>query len=307
MSILRLENVNVSFNIGKGSLDVIDDLNLVIDQGTSIAMIGESGSGKSVIASSILRILEKNARITGKVLYHDDEDIYKMSRKRLDEVRGKGICLIPQNASQAWDPIMRIGKQMTEFIEKTGYAKNVSAVMAAESLIKCGFDDPSVIMKSYPYTLSGGMSQRAMIAMCLAVEPEMIIADEPTKGLDTKSVAQVIDLMTMITREKRTLMMITHDLDVAQCCEETAVLYSGLIVERGKSSEVASKPLHPYTKGLILAQPKNGMHPIPGDIGLRPDWIGCPFKKRCEMCEERCMSDVPLREVGNRLVRCFNA
>ena len=230
-----------------------------------------------------------------------------MSRKRLEQVRGKGICLIPQNASQAWDPLMRIGKQMTEFIEKTGYSKKEALDLAAENLIRCGFEDPVPIMKSYPYTLSGGMSQRAMIAMCLAVEPEVIIADEPTKGLDTKSVAQVIDLMTMITKEKRTFIMITHDLDVAQCCEEIAVLYSGLIVERGKSDEVSSNPYHPYTKGLIMAQPKNGMHPIPGDIGLRPDRIGCPFRNRCLQCDERCTSDVPLTDVRGRTVRCHNA
>lgn len=300
-AILEISNLNVSFAIGGGRLDVIRDLNLKLERGRSLSMIGESGSGKSVIASAILASLERNALVSGEVLFNG-ESIYGMSKRRLEEVRGKGICLISQNASQSFDPLMRIGKQMGEFLLKTGTSPRLVREVISDSLHKCGFSDPDAVVGEYPHRLSGGMIQRVMIAMCTAADPEMLIADEPTKGLDGSSVTSVIDIMADVSRS-RSFMMITHDLYVASCCMETLVLYGGVIIERGDSAKVLNEPKHPYTIALKASNPKNGMHPIPGSEARSPA-AGCPFRNRCNIAEEECAREISMRHIDGVDVRC---
>ena len=302
--LLEVRNLNVSFSIGKDKLVAIRDLDLTIDRGDSVSFIGESGSGKSVIASAILASLEKNATVTGEVLFNG-ESIYDMTKSRLNEVRGKGICIISQNASQSFDPIMRIGPQMEELMVKTGVPKERCKDLSIDMLAQCGFEDPEAILRTYPHRLSGGMAQRVMIAMCVATDPELLIADEPTKGLDGLSCKAVIELMTKLG-SSRSLLMITHDLYMAKCCRRTAVLYGGIVVEDGPSAAVISDPHHPYTKALKMSHPVNGMHPIPNG-SERPPLVGCPFHNRCSLADDRCRCQMPPMEGEGHSMRCFHA
>jgi len=305
MSLLDISRLDVSFSIGLDErLDVIKGLDMSMERMDTISMIGESGSGKSVIASAILRILESNAMVSGNVSF-EGEDIYGMTEKRLLEMRGKDVCLIPQNASQAWDPLTRIGKQMFEFQIKAGIPQDKVKGLSQDVLCRCGFDDPDAIMRAYPHRLSGGMCQRAMIAMCTSVGPSLVIADEPTKGLDVHSRGHVLKLMTEVGRDSA-LLMISHDLQAAMHCNRTSVLYGGVIVEHGPSSDVLINPLHPYTKGLNAAHPRNGMRPIPG-TGLRAFCNkGCIFYDRCSERTEGCNEPVDLKTVGDSAVRCLH-
>ena len=302
--LLEVKGLNVSFSVGKDRLIAIRDLDLTIGRGDSVSFIGESGSGKSVIASAILASLERNATVTGEVLFNG-ESIYKMSKSRLNEVRGKGICIISQNASQSFDPLMRIGPQMDELLIKTGTPKERCRDVSTDMLAQCGFDDPESILRTYPHRLSGGMAQRVMIAMCVATDPELLIADEPTKGLDGLSCKAVIDLMTKLGTS-RSLLMITHDLYMAGCCKRTAVLYGGVIVEDGPSERVLSNPLHPYTEALKMSCPINGMHPIPNG-SLRPPLEGCPFHNRCASADDTCRCQMPPVTMREHMVRCYRA
>jgi len=304
MNLLDVNGLNISFSIGfNDSLDVIKDLNMTMNRTDTISMIGESGSGKSVIASAILRILESNATVSGNVSF-EGEDIYGMTEKRILEIRSKDICLIPQNASQAWDPLTKIGRQMTEFQIKAGILQDDAKELSRDMLSKCGFDDPDTIMGTYPHRLSGGMCQRAMIAMCMSVSPALMIADEPTKGLDVYSRGHVLDLMTEVGKNSA-LLMISHDLQAAMHCRMTSVLYGGVIVERGPSCDVLNDPLHPYTKGLHAAHPRNGMRPIPG-TGLRAFYNrGCIFSDRCSECTDECKDTMDMMIKGDREVRCL--
>jgi len=306
MSMLDIEKLDVKFNLDLDrKLDVIDKLDLEMSRSTTLSMIGESGSGKSVIASAILRILESNAEVSGNIRF-EGEDIYEMSEKRILEIRSKEICLIPQNASQAWDPLTKIGKQMSEFQTKAGIPKEKTNELSIEFLSRCGFTNSDEIMKTYPHRLSGGMCQRAMIAMCMSVSPTLTIADEPTKGLDVYSRGHVLDLMTEVGKDSA-LLMISHDLQAAKYCNEAAVLYGGTILEHGKSSDVIDNPMHPYTKGLKKAHPRNGMIPIPGS-GLRTTrGKGCIFLERCNVASDSCKDTISFSEKGGRYVRCDRA
>ncbi len=302
--LLEVRDLNVTFSIGKEKLVAVRNLNMTVDEGESLSFIGESGSGKSVIASAILASMERNATVTGDVLFRG-ESVYGMSKSRLNEVRGKGICIISQNASQSFDPLMRIGPQMDELMIKTGIPKESCREIAIDKLAQCGFDNPEAILETYPHRLSGGMAQRVMIAMCVATDPELLIADEPTKGLDGLSCKAVIDLMTKLGSD-RSLIMITHDLYMARCCKRTSVLYGGVVVENGPSDEVLENPIHPYTRALKASCPANGMIPIPNG-SERPPLVGCPFHNRCSQCDGRCSTEMPGMPEGDHSARCYRA
>lgn len=302
MTLLSVRDLHVSFVSGGNVITAVNGLDLDIDGGRSLAIVGESGSGKSVLASAILGMLEENGAARGEMLF-DGEDLMKADRKRMASLRGRDICLIPQNAWSAWDPIMRIGDQMAEFMHRCGVPKEEAPQLAEEYLRRCGMD-PGVL-RSYAHRLSGGMSQRAMIAMCASVHPRLLIADEPTKGLDGRSRKQVLEIMSTL-REGSALMMITHDLKAARCCEDVAILYGGQIVEIGPVNDVLDHPRHPYTKGLCAAHPSQGMVPIPGGTGERARVDGCCFMDRCSLRHEACAGKIPL-EGTTWKVRCNHA
>ncbi|MDD1772962.1 MAG: ABC transporter ATP-binding protein [Methanomassiliicoccales archaeon] len=302
MTLLSVRGLDVSFVSGKSVIRAVNGLDLDLDEGSSLAIVGESGSGKSVLASAILGMLEDNGTARGEMLF-DGEDLMKAERRRMVALRGKDICLLPQNAWSAWDPIMRIGDQMIEFLRKCGVPKEEAPQIAEGYLGRCGLD-PSVL-RSYAHRLSGGMSQRAMIAMCTAVHPRLLIADEPTKGLDGRSRKLVLDVISTV-RERSALLMITHDLKAARSCEDVAIMYGGRIVEIGPANDVLDHPRHPYTKGLCAAHPNKGMVPIPGCIGERTSGEGCCFRDRCCSNDAACSGDIPLDGNGWK-VRCCHA
>ena len=299
MTLLSVSDLNVRFRIGKDIFHAVKDFGINVGDNERIAIVGESGSGKSVIASAIFGILERNASYNGTILF-DGNDLSSLSHKEFDGLRSKEMVLIPQNVSQAWDPLMRIGPQMTEFIISAGYTKQEAVDRARQFLSKCGFEDPDYIMGSYPHRLSGGMSQRAMIAMCMSVGPRLVIADEPTKGLDEEVCENVLELL--LSGEWNTsILMITHDLNTASRCDRMMVMYGGRCVESGVTREILENPMHPYTVGLLESHPSRGLKPIPfGTRAVGPE--ECSFANRCvhacPECTNQCFT------YGNREVRC---
>ena len=302
MSLLEIKKLNVGFRIGDTVLRAVKDLDVSVDSGETVSMVGESGSGKSVLVSAVFGILEKNSSVDGEILF-EGRDLLSIPRKEFDLIRRKELVLIPQNVSQAWDPMMRIRDQMREFMTNAGIPEQDVPGIAKDYLSQCGFEDPKQIMDTYPHRLSGGMSQRAMIAMCMSVEPSLVIADEPTKGIDESAKDGILDLLTS-ERWGSSLLMITHDIGSASRCKRMMVMYAGRCVESGRTAEVLENPLHPYTKGLIGSDPRKGLNPIP--FASRDLFPGeCSFGNRCSLRDDRC--DDGLFVVDGREVRCRHA
>lgn len=302
MTLLYIEDLNVYFRVADDRFHAVKGFSLDMGPDDRICLVGESGSGKSVVASAIFGVLERNASYEGRIIFKG-QDLSALSEKEFDGIRRKELVLIPQNVSQAWDPLLKIGPQMLEFIEASGYSEKESKERAISFLSRCGFDDPESIMDTYPHRLSGGMSQRAMIAMCMSVEPSMVVADEPTKGLDEEVCDSVLDLL-FDNDWKTAILMITHDLRSASRGNRIMVMYGGRCVESGATQDILDNPLHPYTKGLLESDPSRGLKPIPfATRDLRPG--ECAFGNRCPYSEDGCSND--LFEVEGREVRCHRA
>jgi peptide/nickel transport system ATP-binding protein len=269
--------------------------------------MGESGCGKSVLGHASLRLLDDIATVTGSVKFRG-RDVYRMDRAELEGLRGGKISLIPQNPSSAFNPVIKIGRQMQELIEKSGIAKGKKARgRTLEYLALTGFSDPQSIYDSYPHRLSGGMCERALIAMAVSVEPELIIADEPTKGLDVPAKKAVLDLLHKISGDTA-LIMITHDFKAAMTCERMIIMYSGEIVEEGRCSDLVREPGHYYLRGLLDAQPSRGMKPVMGrNSAISGVFSGCSFKDRCEAADAICHEHPELRPINcMHMVRCHH-
>jgi peptide/nickel transport system ATP-binding protein len=308
MSLLSIRGLSVTFDTLQGPFKAIEGIDLDVEEHDTLAIVGESGCGKSVLGHATMRLLDDIATVKGSVTYRDRQ-VYAMSRDELLKMRGKGISLVPQSPSTSFNPVIKIGRQITELIEKTGLARGRAAeVRALEYLGKAGFPEPRAIFDSYPHRMSGGMCERALIAMATATEPDLLIADEPTKGLDALSRKNLLDMLHRMAGGS-TLVMITHDFKAAATCKRIAVMYSGEIVEAGPTAIVLGHPAHHYTRGLLDAQPSRGMKPIPGrhTIGSHKS-EGCRFRARCHRATEKCGIHPQLREIEDyRLVRCHDA
>ena len=307
--VIEIRDLTVAFNSPNGPIPAIDNIDFELYKGETIAFMGETGCGKSVFGHSCMRLLDDIAQISGQILYRG-RNLYEINDQELREIQGGQISLIPQSAATAFDPVMKIGRQITEFIEKTGKAKGAAAVtLAMESLTRAGFrDNPELIYESYPHRLSGGMNERALIAMAVSVNPDIVIADEPTKGLDPQAKEDILKLLKKVT-ENTSMILITHDFETAEICNKTAIMYSGQIIEFGPTHLVFSDPRHYYTKGLIKAHPANGLQPIAGSHiqGNRSE-EGCRFRNRCTHAEEICSQKPVMKLAGdNRFVRCHYA
>ena len=302
MSLLEIKGLNVRFRIGDDILHAVKDLDVVVNPSETVSMVGESGSGKSVLVSAVFGILERNSSVDGEILFKG-RDLLSTPRREFDLIRRKELVLIPQNVSQAWDPMMRIGDQMREFMTNAGVPEQDVPRISKDYLSQCGFEDPKLITDTYPHRLSGGMSQRAMIAMCMSVEPSLVIADEPTKGIDESAKEGILDLLVS-ERWSSSLLMITHDIASASRCRRMMVMYGGRCVESGDTAEILKDPLHPYTKGLIGSDPRRGLNPIP--FASRDLFPGeCSFGNRCILRNDGC--DDSLFLVNGREVRCRHA
>ncbi|OPY26309.1 MAG: putative ABC transporter ATP-binding protein [Methanocella sp. PtaU1.Bin125] len=308
MSLLSIKGLSVTFDTLQGPFKAIEGIDLEVRERDTLAIVGESGCGKSVLGHATMRLLDDIATVKGSVRYRDRE-VYAMAREELLAMRGKAISLVPQSPSTSFNPVIKIGKQITELIEKAGIARGKDAERRAiEYLGRVGFKDPQTIFDTYPHRMSGGMCERALIAMSTSTEPDLIIADEPTKGLDALSRKNILDMLHKMTAGS-TLIMITHDFNAAATCDKIAVMYSGEIVETGPTRVVLEHPAHCYTRGLIEAQPSRGMKPIPGrhTIGSHKS-DGCRFRPRCGSATDECGRHPPLREIEDyRLVRCHHA
>ena len=301
-NILSVQNLHTSFHTDKGEVKAVNGVTFNLEKGKILGIVGESGSGKSVTAYSIMRILEKNGRITeGKILYKG-QDIATFSEKQMREFRGKCCSIIFQDPMTSLNPVFTVGNQLREAIELHTDRKGKEAeARAIEMLTLVGVNEPEKRVKQYPYELSGGMRQRVMIAMALACEPDILIADEPTTALDVTIQAQILELMQSLQKKLgMAIIMVTHDLGViADMCDEIIVMYGGRVCERGTAEDIFYRPHHEYTKGLLRSIPNvdrigEKLIPIPGTpINLLNMPKGCAFCPRCEEAMKICIEEQP--------------
>lgn len=299
-TILSVKNLCTSFKTEKGEVMAVNGVSFNLDKGKILGIVGESGSGKSVTAYSIMQILEKNGSIKqGEVLFKG-QDITKFSEKQMREFRGKCCSIIFQDPMTSLNPVFTIGNQLKEAIELHTQRKGKEAeARAVEMLTLVGVNEPEKRIKQYPYELSGGMRQRVMIAMALACEPDILIADEPTTALDVTIQAQILELMQSLQKKLgMAIIMVTHDLGViADMCDEIIVMYGGRVCERGTAEDIFYRPGHEYTKGLLRSIPNvdrigEKLIPIPGTpINLLNMPKGCAFCPRCENAMKICLEE----------------
>ena len=298
-TILSVKNLCTSFTTEKGEVMAVNGVSFNLDKGKILGIVGESGSGKSVTAYSIMQILEKNGSIKqGEVLFKG-EDITKFSEKQMRAFRGKCCSIIFPDPMTSLNPVFTIGNQLKEAIELHTERKGKEAeARAVEMLTLVGVMKPENVLQN-PYELSGGMRQRVMIAMALACEPDILIADEPTTALDVTIQAQILELMQSLQKKLgMAIIMVTHDLGViADMCDEIIVMYGGRVCERGTAEDIFYRPAHEYTKGLLRSIPNidrigEKLVPVPGTpINLLNMPKGCAFCPRCENAMKICLEE----------------
>ena len=301
--ILDIRDERLSFFTPVGEVKALNGVSFSMEQGEVLGIVGESGSGKSVTAYSIMGLTAHPGKLVGGSVWFNGHQIDQMTEKDFRKIRGNEVSIIFQDPMTSLNPVYTIGDQIEEVIRlHTDKTKAESKARARELLELVGINEPDKRLKQYPHELSGGMRQRVMIAIALACEPKLLIADEPTTALDVTIQAQILELM-MELREKlgMSIIMITHDLGVvAQLCEKIAVMYAGHIVEYGTTDEIFYNPSHEYTKGLIKSIPRldaethERLVPIEGQpIDLLNPPAGCPFAPRCEKCMKICLNKMP--------------
>ena len=313
---LQVKNLCTSFNVDAGEVRAVNGISFNLDKGKVLGIVGESGSGKSVTAYSIMRILVEPGKIVGGEILFNGEDIVKYSKKQMREFRGKRVSIIFQDPMTSLNPTFTIGNQLREAILlHTDRNRAEANARALEMLQLVGVNEPEKRLKQYPHELSGGMRQRVMIAMALACEPDILIADEPTTALDVTIQAQILELMKDLQKKMgMAIIMITHDLGViADMCDEIIVMYAGRVCERGTVDEIFYNPRHEYTKGLLRSIPTlNGGHdkliPIAGSpVDLTNLPKGCAFASRCDRCMKICLTEPPeeVRVNDSHIASCW--
>ena len=316
--LLAVDDLRVHFETARGTVYAVNGVSFDIAPGETLGLVGESGCGKSVTSLALLGILARNGRVaSGRALF-EGRDLLALSDSQLRGIRGREIAMIFQDPMTSLNPVLTIGRQIREVLETHfDMRKDAAVKRAGELLERVGIPSAELRLKDYPHQFSGGMRQRAMIAMALACEPKLLIADEPTTALDVTIQAQILDLLRQLVVERNTaLILITHDLGVvAGMCERVNVMYGGLIMEAASADQLFARPRHPYTLGLLQSVPrldvarKAKLHPIEGqprDMLTAP--AACPFQPRCRYEVEQSRLEVPsLREVEpGHWVACFN-
>ncbi|MGM0396491.1 MAG: ABC transporter ATP-binding protein [Bacillota bacterium] len=315
-NLIEFKNFNLGFKDDKGKVyNLLKDISFEIKEGVALGIVGESGCGKSMLSLSILRLLPESTVIQGGDILYKEESILSKSTPELEEIRGKHISMIFQEPMTALNPVYTIGHQIGEAL-KTHYP-DINKKKIKEAVIgqldDVGIPDAEARYDQYPHQFSGGMRQRAMIAMALICNPQLLVADEPTTALDVTIQAQVLELMKKLKLDG-SLLLVTHNLGVvSELCNEVIVMYAGCIVEKGDIRDVFKNPLHPYTKGLIAAVP--GVEMTEGDLYTIPGTVptidkfedGCRFAPRCEYKNEECKAYIPtMKKISeNHYVQCF--
>lgn len=313
--LLEVNNLSVKFYSGKRETVAVEDVTFHVNKGEVLGVVGESGSGKSVSALSVMRLISyPPGKITGGEIFFNGENLLTKKEDEMTRIRGNKISMIFQEPMTSFNPVYTIGSQITEVImlhqKKT---KKEAEALAIQLLSEVGISSPEKRIKEYPHQMSGGMLQRAMIAMALSCNPDLLIADEPTTALDVTIQAQILDLLRKLQNEREmSIIMITHDLGVvAEVAKYVVVMYQGCIVEEATVDDIFEKPLHPYTEGLLRCIPKIGeyerLYMIPQNKSNKKAKTGCKFYPRCEYAFDRCKKeDPPLAKVeDNRYVRCW--
>lgn len=302
-NILEVKNLHTTFKSRDGSIEAIRGIDFEVKRGEVLGIVGESGSGKSVTVSSIMRLLGRNVEISGEVLL-DGKNLLDMTEKEMRSVRGKKISMIFQDPMTALNPVYTIGNQIKEAIKLHRKDIDNPTEYAIKLLEMVGISDGKRRLKQYPHEFSGGMRQRAVIAMALASDPDILIADEPTTALDVTVQAQILELIKKLTKERNmSTILITHDLGVvADMCDRIIIMYAGRICEKGTVEEIFRTPMHEYTKGLLLAVPdgkaKKRLIPIEGTpLILKVLPKGCAFCTRCKSAMRICEVSQPETKV----------
>ncbi|MFC8501884.1 ABC transporter ATP-binding protein [Pedococcus sp. NPDC057267] len=316
--LLSVRDLRVTFRrSGDEPFVAVDGVSFDVRPGQTVGLVGESGCGKSVTSLAIMGLLPtRGVTVEGEVLFNG-ADLLKESRDQMRDRRGRDLGMIFQDPLSSLNPVVPIGLQVTEVLERhRGLSRKAARPIAREMLDKVGIPDPDRRLRDYPHQLSGGMRQRALIAMALACEPRLLIADEPTTALDVTIQAQILALLKELVEDTGTaLIMITHDLGVvAGLVDRVNVLYGGKIVERGDRHPLFAEPRHPYTTGLLGSIPRldgsrgERLHPIPGSVADNLPWTSaCAFAPRCPNTVDECVHHMPeLVEEGSRALRCFN-
>jgi peptide/nickel transport system ATP-binding protein len=316
--LLSVRDLRVTFTRqGQQPFKAVDGVSFDVRPGQTVGLVGESGCGKSVTSLAIMGLLpQRGVKVEGEVLY-GGANLLELSTEQMRDRRGRDLGMIFQDPLSSLNPVVPIGLQVTEVLERhKGLSRKAAKPLAREMLEKVGIPDPTRRLKDYAHQLSGGMRQRALIAMALACEPRLLIADEPTTALDVTIQAQILALLKELVEDSGTaLIMITHDLGVvAGLVDRVNVLYAGRVVERGDRHPLFAEPRHPYTHGLLASIPRldgvrgERLTPIPGSVSDNRPWTSaCAFAPRCPHTSEVCVQQTPvLVEEGSRALRCFN-
>ncbi len=318
-SLLRIISLTTSFEHKERALKAVNDVSLTVNKGETVALVGESGSGKSMTALSIMRLVPPPGRITqGRIELHG-QNLLELSEQEMTRIRGRKIGLILQDPLSALNPVMRVGKQIREVTQRHfSMNKREAKNKTLELMERVHLPAVDKLYSSYPHELSGGLRQRVLIAIALAGEPDVLIADEPTTALDVSVQRDILNLLQQLKKDFHlSLLLITHDLGVvAQVADRVAVMYAGSIVEQAPKDMLFKEPLHPYTEMLLLAVPKIEKisieqkvdqpisHHGPPDLSNLPD--GCPFHPRCNIADEICRQKMPKQiQYDHRIIKCF--
>ncbi|SMC22826.1 peptide/nickel transport system ATP-binding protein [Desulfacinum hydrothermale DSM 13146] len=302
--LLEVQNLKTYFFTDRGVATAVDDVSFSLDAGKTLCIVGESGCGKSVTALSIMRLIpEPPGRIVGGRIFFEGTDLLTLSENRMRSIRGNKISMIFQEPMTSLNPVFRVGDQIAEVLELHENMKGPEAMDRAVELLRMvGIPSPESRIKDYPHQMSGGMRQRVMIAMALACNPKLIIADEPTTALDVTIQAQILELMDELSRTTGTaILLITHDLGVvAETAQHVVVMYAGRVVEEAPVKQLFHDPLHPYTRGLMRSIPsmsddqRRRLEAIPGVVpSLLALPVGCKFNDRCRHAFDRCRAEEP--------------
>jgi len=317
-ALLELDDLHVEYPARRGTVRAVNGVSLRLERGMTLGLVGESGCGKSTAGQAILQLIQPPGRITGGRIVFEGRDMRDLSPEALRRLRGDRIAMIFQDPTSTLNPVMPVGAQIAELfrwhrsgVDGAEIRRRVVALLA-----RVGIDEPERRVRSYPHELSGGMRQRVVIACALALDPALVVADEPTTALDVTVQAQILELVRDLQTERGTaVLLISHDLGViGEMCDRVAVMYAGVIVESGAVDDILERPRHPYTIGLVASRPRIGqpdqdIRPIPGSV---PDLAklptGCAFHPRCALADEACRNVTPaLRTIGAQAVACHKA
>jgi oligopeptide/dipeptide ABC transporter ATP-binding protein len=312
--VLEIRDLSVNYHTDRGPMCALRGINMAIQSGRIIGIVGESGCGKSTLISAIIRLLAPNAQIAkGSILFRGD-DLLALDPEAMRALRGNEISMVFQDPMTSLNPVMTIGRQMTHIQYRDNRSKADKLARATLMLERVGIPDPAQQLDRYPHHLSGGMRQRVAIAMALMTEPGLLIADEPTTALDATLEVQIIHRLQQLQRDFGcAILFISHHLGViAELCDEVVVMYAGEVVESGATRDVFLKPRHPYTRKLLECDPASIEHVtgrLPVIAGQLPDLVdlpdGCVFRPRCDQSIERCSRERPGLEGGDHCAACF--